>query len=137
MRDIVRTPVLLLDVVRSRGDALLELTRVGRVTTSEIVTSAGRPPESSTLAWIWCVPTESAELVKAPPAPITPSRFEVQRRALLRSPSSGSLALPLKSIGSSTRNPAPFAGAPIVAVGASLPGTLTPTQEALPESVYV
>lgn len=54
-----------------------------------------RPPESLKEAVMVCVPTLSTAL-KEPPVPISPSRLEVQARLPVRSPSSASVAVPVK-----------------------------------------
>ena len=78
-----------------------------------------RPPASVTLAVMVWVPTERL-VAKDPPVPIAPSRSEVQARAAVRLPSSGSLAEPAKLMVSVARKVEPSAGAVIVALGAAL-----------------
>jgi hypothetical protein len=55
------------------------------------------PPESAAVAVMVCTPALSTAL-KLPPVPICSSMSEVQTRLAVRSPSSASLAVPVKPI---------------------------------------
>jgi len=74
------------------------------VTLSEIESLPEKPPLSVTEAVIKCVPTDSVLVENEPPLPIPPSRLHVHDKPPLRSPSSASVAVPLKSIVSSSVN---------------------------------
>ena len=67
-----------------------------------------RPPASVAAAVTVCVPTERRVVEKLPPAPIAPSRSEIQRSAGVRLPSVASVAVPLKTtpVPTNTRDPA-------------------------------
>ena len=88
---------------------------------------AGALSESTTLAVSWCRPTERSSREKLAPTPITPSRLEVQVIGRLRSPSSGSLALPVNAIGAPASNAALFDGAEIETDGEAFPERLYST----------
>jgi hypothetical protein len=78
------------------------------------------PPLSVTVAVIVCVPEVSVLTVIAPPVPREPSRLDVQAIALVRFPSSWSLAAALNVTVWPGVKTAPSAGAVIATVGASL-----------------
>ena len=73
---------------------------------------------------VW-VPTESAEVVTLAPVPRAPSRSELQARLAVRSPSSGSLALPEKVTAVPVSSVVPSAGAVMETVGVALAFTVT------------
>ena len=68
---------------------------------------------------VW-VPTESAEVVTLAPLPRAPSRSELQARLTVRSPSSGSLALPEKATVVPVSSVVPSAGAVMETLGTLL-----------------
>ena len=68
-----------------------------------------RPPESVTEAVIRWPPTPRVRAKLAPP-PMGPSMLEVHARLGLMSPSSGSMAVPMKAIRSLAEKVAPSAG---------------------------
>ena len=98
------------------------IVQVGGGTVTETVTASdpARPPESLTEASIPCTPQDRLEVENEPPDPIAPSRFEVHDRPALRSPSSGSLAVPTKLTLSPALKPAPPSGAVMATVGGAL-----------------
>jgi hypothetical protein len=84
-------------VSRSVSDAVPSAGSLsGMVIEMVIVSEFDKPLVSVTEAVIVCVPTDRAEEEKEPPEPIEPSRFEVQLRLPVRSPSSASIAEPEK-----------------------------------------
>ena len=85
------------------------------------VAVAVSPPRSATVAVSWCVPSLRV-CVMVPPVPRAPSRSEVQAITAVRSPSSRSLALPVKVIVAEEASVWPLAGAVMETSGAVLPG---------------
>ena len=79
------------------------------------------PPLSVAVAVTVCVPTDNTTLNVAP-APMVPLRLETQDRLALRSPSSRSVAHPVKGISSPWAKVEPSAGAVMVTVGTRLAG---------------
>src|SRR5262245_35012223 len=69
------------------------------VTFTASVADAEVPEESVTRAVIVCAPTESSGAVTVAPAPRLPSRLDDQAIVAERSPSSGSLAVPVNTTG--------------------------------------
>ena len=91
-------------------------------TTSTVtVVVAVSPPRSVTVAVSWCVPSLSM-CVMLPPVPSAPSRSDVHAIADVRSPSSRSLALPVKVIEADEASVWPEVGDVMVTSGAVLPG---------------
>ena len=78
------------------------------------------PPASVTLAVMTWVPADSAAVEKEPPLPMAPSRSDVHAMLAVRSPSSASLAEPVKVTLSPVLKPAPSAGAVMLTLGAAL-----------------
>ena len=76
------------------------------------------PALSVTVAVMVWKPAESRAVLKLPPEPIVPSIFEVQESWPVKSPSSLSLADPLKVIDSDSANWAPLTGSLIETTGA-------------------
>ena len=72
-----------------------------------------------------CKPADRSERWKVAASPMVPSRSNTHRRLAVTSPSSLSLALPVKVMLTSWLNVAPSVGALIVAVGGWLPGGIT------------
>ena len=85
-----------------------------------IASLAGKPPASVTLAVMTWVPAESAAVATDPPVPRAPSRSEDQAIPVVMSPSSGSLAVPVKVTLSPALKAAKSAGAVIATVGPAL-----------------
>jgi hypothetical protein len=63
------------------------------------------------------VPNDRSLVEKDPPAPMGPSKFEVQDKSDVRSPSSASLAEPENAISDPSLNVEPLDGAVMVTVG--------------------
>ncbi len=82
---------------------------VGEPTVMLMLSFAVFPPESVTDAVIVWIPLLRV-VEKLPPVPIWPSLLEVQTREAVRSKSSGSVALPWKSIGADGSKLEPFTG---------------------------
>ena len=83
----------------------------------------GRLPLSVTDAVIVCTPIDSVAPTLAP-VPNAPSRFEVQARFALRSPSSLSVAVPVSISAVPSTTLVPLAGAVIFTPGAVLVGSV-------------
>ena len=79
-----------------------------------------RPPESVTVVVIVCLPTDRLEMEKEPPEPIEPSRSELQVILAARSPSSRSVAVPMKFTEAPIGYELPSGGAVMVVMGAAL-----------------
>ncbi len=87
------------------------LTLGAAFTVMVMASESWRPPASVTLAVMTWVPADSAAVAKEPPEPMAPSRSDVQAMLAVRSPSSGSLALPVKVTLSPALKAAKSAGA--------------------------
>src|SRR5439155_1555798 len=90
------------------------------------------PPLSVTVAVMVCVPVESALAVIVRPVPSAPSRLEVQAMVAERSPSSVSLAEPVKVTAAPGSNVAPVAGAVIRTAGVVLTVMVIEARPVLP-----
>ena len=90
------------------------------------------PPLSVTVAVMVCVPVESALAVIVRPVPSAPSRLEVQAMVAERSPSSVSLAEPVKVTAAPGSNVAPVAGAVIRTAGVLLTVMVIEARPVLP-----
>ena len=90
------------------------------------------PPLSVTVAVMVCVPVESALAVIVRPVPSAPSRLEVQAMVAERSPSSVSLAEPVKVTAAPGSNVAPVAGAVIMTAGVLLTVMVIEARPVLP-----
>ncbi len=77
-----------------------------------------RPRMSETEAARVCSPTDRLERLSVPPVPRAPSRFELQARSAVISPSSSSVAVAAKEMVSPSTNTAPSAGEVSVTTGA-------------------
>ena len=97
--------------------------------------SCPTPPAASvTRAVMRWAPGESAEVVNEGPAPIEPSRSEVQARFAARLPCSGSTAVAAKPTAELAGKAAPSVGLVMFTLGSPLTGPAA-TQLALPESL--
>jgi len=76
---------------------------------------------SAAVAVMVCKPADRSERWKVAASPMVPSRSDTHRRLAVTSPSSLSLALPVKVMLTPWLNVAPSVGALIVAVGGWLP----------------
>ena len=125
--------ILMLPVSRSSASSLPSATLISRVpgssfglyeiTLAAITAVPSAPPPSVTEAVIECAPTESVLMLNDAPAPIVPSRFDVQVRDGVRSPSSKSVAVPEKEIVSPSRKVRPVSGEVIATSGRRFPGS--------------
>ena len=79
------------------------------------------PPLSAAVAVMWWVPTVVSRAETVPPVPSAPWRSDAQAIAGVRSPSSGSLAVPVNVTVVPSSTPDPSAGAVILTFGAPLP----------------
>ena len=96
----------------TRGGAFGDRTR------TEMRASPRSPSSSLTRALITCAPTPSAPAVTLGPVPSAPSRSELQAMRAPRSPSSTSVARPVKVIGRPlVKTTVPSAGAAMVTTG--------------------
>ena len=101
--------------IDSRGAAL---------TITVIAAAADFPPPSVTCALITCVPERSPSTFSMLPPPSGPSRLDVQRIAVPRSPSSASFAIAVSGTTSPGTNVAPSCGEPIRSAGGAFTTTV-------------
>ena len=108
------------------GDEMLTVGGVfvgaGSVTPIPIVSTPVNPPLSVTAAWTVWDPAESRVVVKEAPPPIVPSRSVVQAKIEEIVPSSVSMPVPAKLIGSPSVKVAASAGDVMVTTGLVLMG---------------
>ena len=112
------------NVLPSSGAVMVTVGDVFELTVTVIESLPAKPPESVTKAVIVWVPTErTAE--KEPPVPMAPSRDDVQVRLPVRTPSSGSVAVPAKRMLVPSVKVLPLGGAITVTVGGVFGLTVT------------
>ena len=100
----------------SVGEVIVTVGGAFGTTVTTIDAAAARPLTSDTEAVIVCVPTDNVALTMVP-LPSAPSKFALQEMEELRLPSSGSDAVPLKTVSAPSGTAVPETGAVIETVG--------------------